>query len=289
MVNKSLWLARLLYRRGALTKREILDAWRDEDDRGRPMAESTFYDNRRALEERYGLRLACSGGRYALCGTEADDNDALRRLRGGGAAERDGDPADATQAWLPLLAEAVTSRHQLRMDYAPLDKAAYTTLFSPYALTLIRGFYYTVGLSERHGEVRNFAVDRIAGLTLLPMRFRRPADFSPAAYFAHSFGAYGGSDVRPCHVVLAPTDRHTAAYLRQRPLHASQRETSAPEGGPRFELDVALTRDFVGQLLAFGADIRVVAPEDLRRLLGDVARTLARDYGGTGDGTVQYK
>ncbi len=285
MVNKALWLARLLYRRGALTKREILDAWRDEDDRARPMAESTFYDNRRALESRYGLRLACSGGRYALCG--AEENGALRRLLGAEGQPLDARADEETAAWLPLLADAVTSRHQLRMDYVPLDKAAYTTLFHPYALTLIRGFYYTVGLSERHGEVRNFAVDRIAGLTLLPMRFRRPADFSTAAYFAHSFGAYGGNDVCPRHVVLAAGGPHAAAYLRQRPLHPSQHEMPAPEGEARFELDVALTRDFVGQLLSFGADIRVVSPDDLRRLMGDVARTLARDYCGPDGG--QYK
>lgn len=289
MVNKSLWLARLLYRRGGLTKREILDAWRDEDYRGRPMAESTFYDNRRCLESRYGLRVACCTGRYALCGVEAEENAALRRLLGSTEASAEAAAAGGAAVWLPLLADAVASRHEVDMEYAPPGKAAYTTRFRPYVLTLIRGFYYTVGHSARHGEVRNFAVDRIQGLTLLPMCFRRPADFSPAAYFAHSFGAYGGPEAAPRHVVLSATDRHAAAYLRQRPLHPSQHETPAPEGEARFELDVALTRDFVGQLLSFGADIRVLAPEDLRRRLGDVARKLARDYCGPADEAAQYR
>lgn len=289
MVNKSLWLARLLYRRGGLTKQEILDAWRDEDDRGRPMAESTFYDNRRCLESRYGLRVACCGGRYALCGAEAEENAALRRLLGSTEPLSEAGAAGGAGAWLPLLADAVAARQEVDMEYASPGKETYVTRFRPYVLTLIRGFYYTVGHSARHGEVRNFAVDRIQGLTLLPMRFRRPADFSPSAYFAHSFGAYGGPEAAPRHVVLAATDRHAAAYLRQRPLHASQHETSAPEGEARFELDVALTRDFIGQLLSFGADIRVLAPEDLRRRLGDVVRRLARDYCGPADGSGQYR
>lgn len=38
-MNKSIWLARLLYRhKEGLTKQEILNAWAEEDDHGRPMA-----------------------------------------------------------------------------------------------------------------------------------------------------------------------------------------------------------------------------------------------------------
>lgn len=49
-MNKSIWLARLLYHhKEGLTKQEILNAWADEDDYGRPMATSTFYDNRGIL------------------------------------------------------------------------------------------------------------------------------------------------------------------------------------------------------------------------------------------------
>ena len=61
-MNKSLWLVRLLSSRGKLSKQEILNAWRSEDERGRPMADSTFYDNRRYLEERYHIRIICQGG-----------------------------------------------------------------------------------------------------------------------------------------------------------------------------------------------------------------------------------
>ena len=65
-MNKSLWLVRLLSRHGRLSKQEILDAWRDVDEKGQPMAASTFYDNRRYLEERYNIRLICRNRLYSI-------------------------------------------------------------------------------------------------------------------------------------------------------------------------------------------------------------------------------
>ena len=58
-MNKSLWLVRLLSSHGKLSKQEILNAWSREDEHGRPMAPSTFYDNRRYLEERYNIHIIC--------------------------------------------------------------------------------------------------------------------------------------------------------------------------------------------------------------------------------------
>lgn len=277
MYPKSIWLARLLYRHDGLTKQEILDAWRDEDDRGRPMAASTFYDNRRYLESRYGLCIECRGGRYVLSHGQAGDDAVLRHLLGGPdtASVQPDEPAGAH--WIPLLADSIEWNGRLRMEYAPLDKPAYETYLDPYCLRRVQGCYYVVGRSSRHGEIRNFATDRIGALTALPMRFRRATDFRADEWFAHSFGAFGGTDLRAEHVVLAPLSARMAAYLRTRPLHPSQRETSVGED-VRFELDVAPTRDFIGQLLAFGADLSVLAPASLRQRLRDEIRDMLSRY-----------
>lgn len=272
MLPKSIWLARLLYRHDGLTKQEILDAWRDEDDRGRPMAASTFYDNRRYLESRYGLRIECRGSRYTLSAGAVSGDAVLRHLLGEPAATTGTADEPAGAHWIPLLSEAMEWNRRLRMEYVPLDKPSYETFFDPYCLRQSQGRCYVVGHSSHHGEVRNFAVDRIGALSALPKRFRRADDFRADAWFAHSVGAFGGAAMTPEHVVLAPASPRMAAYLRSRPLHASQRETTDAGGAPRFELDVALTRDFIGQLLAFGTDLRVLAPPVLRQRLRDELR-----------------
>ncbi len=278
-MNKSIWLLRLLSRRGKLSKQEILTAWQDEDVRGRSMAASTFYDNRRYIEERYGIRLVCHDGYYSLEHADVENNPVLRQLLG---AESDADSLEPSAAllgshWMPLILDAMQRALCLRMEYAPLDKAAYETDFAPYCLYPFRGCAYVVGRSDRHGETRTFAVDRIRSLVLLPTRFRRPSSFSAKEYFRHSFGAYGGTDIRPERVEIEVSPR-LAAYFRQRPLHASQCELSDEDGTPRFEMQLAITDDFVRELLSHGADLRVVSPSHLCLLLREKARAVAALY-----------
>lgn len=123
-MNKSIWLARLLYRhKEGLTKQEILNAWAEEDDHGRPMATSTFYDNRGYLETRFGMRIECRNGRYRLT-TEVPDSEALLRQ----LLDEDNEinaqkEREAGEEWLTPLADAVANNKHVEAVYAPLDKS----------------------------------------------------------------------------------------------------------------------------------------------------------------------
>ena len=199
-MDKALWMARLLFRRGPLTRTEIQEAWREEDPRGRAMAQSTFYDNCHYLEAQLGLRVVRDGRRYAVCGDEGASLPWMQRLQESGPEP--GAPDGRGSHWLPVLQEALNKGYCLRMGYAPLDKAAYETELAPYCLHQFRRNHYCVGHSSRHGEVRNFALDRMTSLVLLPRRYAVPESFDAARYFRYSFGAFGGNDMKPACVVL---------------------------------------------------------------------------------------
>lgn len=126
-MNKSIWLARLLYHhKEGLTKQDILNAWADEDDYGRPMATSTFYDNRGYLESRFGMRIECRNGRYRLT-TEVPDSEALlRQLLDDSGETNDKGEREPGKEWLTPLADAVANNKHVEVGYAPLDKAPYT-------------------------------------------------------------------------------------------------------------------------------------------------------------------
>lgn len=273
-MNKSIWLLRLLSSHpDGLTKADILDAWADEDDRHRPMAVSTFYDNRHYLESRFNLRIVCRAGRYTLDTNADDDAQLLRRIVGEDAATA-ADAAAPGDEWIPVIAEAMDRSQSLRTDYAPLDKPPYEMLLAPYFLRRIGGRSYVVGRSDRHADVRIFATDRIRYTTPTAARFRRPAGLTAEQWFASGFGAFAGPGLSAVHVVIEPLTRRLAEHLRRRPIHPSQREE---DGAARFHLDVALTPNFIGSLLAMGPDVRIVAPADLRRLVRDKAAAILRN------------
>ncbi len=243
------------------------------------MAASTFYDNRRYLEDRYGIRIVCKGGRYSPEHAEAEKNPVLQQLLAGesNTEQLAVSPTLPGSQWIPLVIDAMQRMLCLRMEYASLNKAAYETTLSPYSLYPFRGYTYVVGHSEHHGETRTFALDRIRSLVLLPTRFRRPPSFSAKEHFRHSFGVFGGADMRPERIEIEVCP-HLAAYLRQRPLHISQRELTTEAAAPRFEMHLAITDDFVREIFSHGADLRVVSPTHLCRLLQEKAEAVERSY-----------
>lgn len=277
-MNKSIWLARLLYRhREGLTQKEILNAWADEDDAGRPMAVSTFYDNRGYLESRFGMHIECRNRRYFLVSDSNDGEAFVRQLVGENNCESSGAlPGEAGDEWLTPLANAIATNCRVEVTYAPLDKAPYTTTLSPYFLRRIHGHSYVVAFSNRHSETRNFATDRITALSPLSSTFRRPATLSAEHWFGSSFGAFAGSHLRAESVSLMPLTAHLAAYLRRRPLHASQREDSTTDGRTLFHYHIALTPDFIGSLLTLGTEVRILAPESLREAIANKARAILK-------------
>ena len=194
----------------------------------------------------------------------------------------------------------------LETEYEPFDKPGYTTALAPYCLRTFRGRCYVVGLSERHNGIRTFALDRIARARITERTFRTDSHFSAARYFANSFGAYGGMDLKAEHIVI-DADTRAAAYLRTRPLHDSQREvcradsthrnkpagekrrqhsqetplkniyrdnnTKEEEYPYRFEMDVAISADFVRELLYYGNEIRIAQPAALQEITAVMMET----------------
>ena len=274
-MDKTIWLARLLYQRGPLTRKEIAEAWCDMDSKGHPLPKSTFYDNCNYLESRYGMRIVQANRRYSL-EIPYNDQRLMRLLLEDPTETEDVETKVKGAQWFPLLEEAISEGNLLRMTYAPLDKAAYDTDFAPYCLRQFRKNGYCVGFSSRHQEVRNFALDRVEALTVLPQHYHIPGDFCADEYFRHSFGVFGGKDAQPEHIVLE-TDERTAAYLRSRPLHTSQHETRLVDA-VRIELDVAPTKDFISELLSFGPSLVVVQPEHLRKEIRQKIKKAAEAY-----------
>jgi predicted DNA-binding transcriptional regulator YafY len=232
------------------------------------MPPSTFHDQCNEMMRIYGVRAVLHNGRYALEHTDKGEVDFFNFL-----LERNEDFNVSGGEYLPNLHEAIEQRRMVKMEYHSLNRAAYTLTLAPYCLRFTQGNAYVVGFSSYHSQVRTFALDRIRYVQQLPQRFVRPTAFNAAVYFQHSYGAFGGCDVAPERVELQCSEWLTS-YLRQRPLHPSQEETSVG----RFVLNVALTKDFVSALLSFGANVKVVSPTALCSRLKTMASEVTALY-----------
>ncbi len=86
--------------------------------------------------------------------------------------------------------------------------------------------------------------------------------FDAADYFSDSYGIVVDESVKPERIVLRAYC-YEPHYLRDLPLHHSQREINTTEDYADFELRLRPTAEFKGQLMSRGQWIEVLEPQSL--------------------------
>ena len=145
----------------------------------------------------------------------------------------------------------------------------------PSRLAHALGGLYLLAYVPEYEEVRTFAVERIASITLLEERFTPTEDQSGAA-FPDSLGVHSGPPER----VEVEFDGSAAGYVRDREWHPSQTWRAAEAGGGVMTLDVCVDQALRAWILSFGAAARVIAPASLAAEIADVHRDAAARYEG---------
>jgi predicted DNA-binding transcriptional regulator YafY len=155
---------------------------------------------------------------------------------------------------------------------------------SPYCVKLFKRRWYVLtkiervsaeGLTETSMAV--FSLDRIKGIELLQERFKIEPDFCAEKYFADSFGIMVDTSTEKERIVLRAygMEKH---YLRDLPLHPSQREIAANDEYADFEIRVRPTSDFKAHLLSRGEWLQVISPEWLATDIKNLVQAVLEKY-----------
>ncbi len=123
-----------------------------------------------------------------------------------------------------------------------------------------------LGHNLNKDTIRIYGLDRIEAVEITPRKYKLPAGFSAANYFASSFGIVTDDRIKPERIVIRANADH-APYLKSLPLHHSQRLINDNGNYADFELFLSPTYDFVMRLLHVGAMIEVISPESLRKTM----------------------
>ena len=173
-------------------------------------------------------------------------------------------PDPGTQAAAPRtkevaqLLEATLQQRRVTMRYHSFSsnrEKAY--VLEPYRLVFAQGSLYVIGFVPEYGEVRTFAVDRIAQVSLMEERFE-PLEL-PDDAFAHSLGVTQGTPER-IQVRFAPK---IARYVRERVWHPSQTIEDAADGSLTVTLNVVNDWALKSWILGFGGLVTVISPMTL--------------------------
>lgn len=128
----------------------------------------------------------------------------------------------------------------------------------PYKLAFAQGGLYLLAYVPEYGDVRTFAVDRIASVSLDKQTFT-PTQPIGEDVFANSLGVNTG----PAEHVEIAFDAKVAPYVRARVWHASQQLRDEADGGLVLAMDVCRDWALRSWILSWGPFAVVRAPQEL--------------------------
>ena len=142
----------------------------------------------------------------------------------------------------------------------------------PYCVKLFRQRWYMVGKMLGANVILVYSLDRMSEFRKSERTFKYPDDFDGEYYFKDCYGIIAGDGTDTQHVVLK-VSAGQANYMRDLPLHQSQRETEQTDEYSIFELNIRPTFDFQQEILWNGEDVEVLKPVWLRKeIAGKIKR-----------------
>jgi len=171
------------------------------------------------------------------------------------------------------LTQAITHKRTAQIRYFSASRGKITRReVDPYRLWFASGGLYLIAHCHIREDVRMFAVERIRSMTLTDHPYQMPLGFDIESYVQDALTVMRGPRIR---VELLFT-KETAAWVRDRTYHPSQKLTNLKGGQLRMTLTVAETREIVGWILSFGDQVTVIQPESLRAAIAEEARKILR-------------
>jgi predicted DNA-binding transcriptional regulator YafY len=178
---------------------------------------------------------------------------------------------------LQQLRRAIIQRSTVRFCYharhAREGRGEQTTREAdPYGLIHFPSGWHMVAHCHLRQDTRNFRLDRIDRLEILPQTFQRPA-----GYVMHQ-DPEREREARSIQVRVL-FDAEIARWVQEARSYYITREEETPEG-LLVTLQVRQESEIIHWLLSWGQHVRIMEPESLRSRLVEEAGGMLRNYGG---------
>ena len=279
LFREYIWLVNTIYKARKISLSEINDKWIETDfSGGLEFSRTTFHRHKIAIEEMFGIYIDCdrkNGFKYYI-GNEyvLQENSVQNWML-------------STLSVSSLLAESMSLNERILLEHVPSGgeklkmviiamkeskkisityrryggHAVRTFDLEPYCVKLFGQRWYMLGRFADRG-MATFSLDRMLEIKIINEKFKFDEDFDAASYFSDCFGVMLDENLKPERVKIRAYG-YEPYYLRDLPLHHSQREIQSTEEYCDFELKLKLTSDFKAKLLSRGEWVEILEPKAL--------------------------
>ncbi len=180
---------------------------------------------------------------------------------------------------METLTRAWADRQVVAIQYWAADRdQPQQRIIEPYFLEVSRfePASYVLAHDRLRNALRTFKVERVQRAELLPEHYTIPADFDPYIWLQSSWGIMAEEEVE----VRLRFSPHVTRRIQESVWHHSQRLELQPDGGALLSMCVGGIREIRNWVLSWGADVEVLAPEELRAQIAAEGARLAKLYQG---------
>ena len=172
--------------------------------------------------------------------------------------------------YLYRLIKAIRGAYKITFDYTKyLHDTPHERTLAPYAIKLLKGQWYVVGIPVNETKLKTFALDRVSNFRVLDSKFKRGKNIDINTKFEDSFGIYS-SEEYPVENVVLSFDKTDGSYLKTVPFHHSQEIIEETENTTTFKLRLRITKDFIMAIVARSWSLKVIEPIWLKEELCNI-------------------
>ena len=282
LFKEYIWLIETIHQAGKITFAEINEKWRKrEESGGVEFARTTFNRHRDAILDMFGVVIDCDrkdGYRYFIYNKEVLSDDSVANwlfstLSVGNMLDENVGVQDriliesvpSGDVHLKRIIKAMRESRRIMITYRRYGAASANSFsVAPYCVKLFKRRWYVLARIDRptynSTTMAVFALDRIENVELQKETFKIDPDFDAQEYFGECFGIVVGDGTMPERVVLRAYGLEPY-YLRDLPIHHTQREVNVTEEYTDFEVYMRPTSDFKGYLMSRGEWLQVIEPK----------------------------
>lgn len=294
LLRKYIWLVQTFIRAGkqGLTLEELSDKWERRFDS--PYSRRTFNNHRSGVEDVFNIVISCnrSTNRYYI--EYADDvsdenaesawlintftvNNMLslgkERLQGRVAVE----DIPSGHLYLTAVMEAMTENAEIVIKYQKYTSTESERLtVHPYAIKEYAKRWYLIAYCIEREGLRVYGLDRIKGLEMTGRQFKMPKDFDVDELFATSFGIYLPKSKGQ--TIVFRTNATEAKFMKDLPIHKSQKEVSTDDNEVTFSIFVCPDRNLIMEFCKYGSRLEVLSPAEIRNAVAEELSKASSKY-----------
>jgi predicted DNA-binding transcriptional regulator YafY len=164
-----------------------------------------------------------------------------------------------------VVGSALLRRKRMMIDYMARSNNEFTTReVSPQRLVYYRDNWYLDAWCHFKNDLRSFSVDSVKRAEILEKKAETISEKKLDEVLGSGYGIFSGTNIKWATLIFSP---ERAKWVASEKWHPKQKSKFLNDGSFELKIPYTLEHELVMDIMKYGQDVRVEAPEDLKKLI----------------------